>query len=423
MTEYREVPKDKILKFSATPGFKGWRHFFSKESISHPAKMNLNLLRHILKTYTKMGDIVLDPMAGTGSTVILASSMGRQGIAVEYEAKFCGMIEENIGLLERQSSFIPRGRVVCIQGDARELSKHLIESDVIISSPPYGNRLSDVAIKDGDSARMGYRQTVDVVLTSPPYESTGLDGGDVKKRTERLERAGYNPKDYLGGRARNTILKPYDEIDAIVSSPPYGSDNANLQARKDRSAKSILASTGVRGIELDSENLGNLKYGDIDAVITSPPYESTKPIQDFEIIKLANLNRGRKLSDVESWSIKDEGYGSSPENIGNLKSDNYLEAMLQVYQEAHKVLKSEGTMVLVTKNFIRDKQVVRLDLDTIKLCGSVGFKLIDHLYFKLPTKSFWKHLYHRKYPDVPEVKYEDILVFEKIGVPPKRREK
>ena len=113
------------------------------------------------------------------------------------------MIQDNIDLVETQSTFTAKGSMKCYRGDARELSKLLIESDTIITSPPYGNRLSDVAIQDGDSARMGYRQTVDVVLTSPPYEATGLGGGNAKKRAERLEKAGYDPKDYLGGRARN----------------------------------------------------------------------------------------------------------------------------------------------------------------------------------------------------------------------------
>lgn len=466
MTHYREIPEDRILKFPSTAGFKGWKPFFSDESTSHPAKMNLKLLQWILSNYTKPSDTVLDPMAGTGSTIVLASMMGRDSLAVEFEPKFCEMIKNNIARAEKQSSLINKGSMKCYQGDARELSKLLGESDVIItsppyssievspqgagdkdqnwnlsyrkakktgnwdefkeqmkkqkkeqgysmadaivSSPPYGNRLSDVAIHDDDSARMGYRQTIDVVLTSPPYEATGLDGGDTEKRTERLERAGYNPKDYLGGRARNTVLKPYDEVDAIVSSPPYGSDNANLQSRKDKSAQSVLASTGVRGIELDPENLGNLEYGDIDAIVTSPPYSEGL---GHMVKNPSKVSIEKKQSAMGQKS--DTGYGITEDNIGNLKSDNYLEAMLQVYRESYKVLKPKGIMVLVTKNFIREKKVVRLDLDTIKLCENAGFKLIDRWYFKLPIKSFWKILYAKKYPDVPEIEYEDILVFER----------
>ncbi|GAJ07824.1 unnamed protein product, partial [marine sediment metagenome] len=106
-------------------------------------------------------------------------------------------------------------------------------------------------------------------------------------------------------------------------------------------------------------------------------------------------------------------YSEDQDNIGNLKSESYLEAMLQVYRECHKVLKNTGAMILVTKNFIRDKKVVRLDLDTIRLCEAAGFRLSDRWYFRLPTRSFWRILYRRKYPDVPEVEYEDVLIFKK----------
>jgi DNA modification methylase len=298
---YREIPEDRILKFPATPRFKGWESFFTDESVTHPAKMNLNLLRWILETYTSEGDVVLDPMAGTGSTIILAALMGRHGVAVEYETRFCDMIRANIRLTERQATLTPKGGMTCIHGDAQELSKLLEESNTIITSPPYGNRLSDTAVHDGDPARMGYRQTVEAVLTSPPY----------------------------------------------------GSDNANLMGRKDKSALSVLSTTGMRSVPLE------------------------------------------------------EG------NIGNLESESYLQAILQVYRECQKVLKPEGVMIIVVKNFIRDKKVVRLDLDTIKLCEAAGFRLADRWYFRLPTRSFWRILYRRKYPNVPEVEYEDVLIFEK----------
>ena len=68
-------------------------------------------------------------------------------------------------------------------------------------------------------------------------------------------------------------------------------------------------------------------------------------------------------------------------------------------------------MILVTKNFIRNKQIVRLDEDTIKLCGQAGFKFKERHYRELPAQSFWRVIYKQKYPDAPEIKYEDVLVF------------
>ena len=72
-------------------------------------------------------------------------------------------------------------------------------------------------------------------------------------------------------------------------------------------------------------------------------------------------------------------------------------------------------MCLVVKNFIRDKKIVPLDLDTIKLCEQAGFKLIDRLKRKLTQQSFWRTIYHQKFPDVPKIEYEDVLIFRTNG--------
>jgi len=375
-SKYREIPENRTLHFGATPAFRGWKPLFVKASKDHPAKMNLNLLRWIIDTYTEPWDTVLDPMAGTGSTAILAFLAGRHGVAVEYEDTFFYMAEDNMEKTQRQAAregYIrpgTKGRMTLIHGDARELSRLLEASDVIVSSPPYGNRLADTAVRDGDPARVGYRQAVDVVLTSPPYGKSQTGGG--------IFREGYT--------------KPGE---AQVTDP-------DLPLRHSRPLSD------------DPRNIDNLEYGEVDAVVTSPPYEATIPAQDeswlekhwddaSESPKHTTMRFGRSL----------KGYSGKEDNIGNLKGGTYASAMFKVYRECWKVLKPGGRMVLVTRNFIRAKQVIRLDLDTIKLCESAGFRLLDRWYFKLPTLSFWINNFRNKHPDYPKVDYEDVLVFEK----------
>ncbi len=375
---YRKIPEDKILKFPATPGFKGWKDHFTADSITHPAKMNLNLLRWILKTYTKPGEIVLDPMAGTGSTIVLASLLGRHGVAVEYEPQFCKMIDENINRTRVQSSLMSKGAMTCIQGDARELSKMLGGSDAII--------------------------------TSSPYEATCLDGRDVERRIERLKEAGHDPRDFIGGRARGVILKNYDKVDAVVLSPPYadsikrGDEGPTASGKDSPTYDERLEQPKV--YSNDPKNIGNLRHGKVDSIVTSPPYEAG-PFDH------AGGHGGAYAGGIASRDPKLKPVELNDENIGSMKGETYLEAMLKVYRECHKVLKLGRKMILSTKNFIRDKAVVRLDEDTIRLCEAAGFTLRDRWYFKLPTRSFWRILYRRKYPDVPEIEYEDVLVFEK----------
>ncbi len=73
-------------------------------------------------------------------------------------------------------------------------------------------------------------------------------------------------------------------------------------------------------------------------------------------------------------------------------------------------------MILVTKNFIRNKQVIRLDTDTIKLCEQVGFKFLERWSRKLPSQSFWRIIYYKKHPEVEQINHEDVLVFNRQGV-------
>ena len=70
------------LKFKIdTKHRKDW---FTGVSFSHPAKMSLPLQLWIIENYTRAGETILDPMAGSG-TILVACSLGRNVIAVELE--------------------------------------------------------------------------------------------------------------------------------------------------------------------------------------------------------------------------------------------------------------------------------------------------------------------------------------------------
>jgi DNA modification methylase len=150
-------------------------------------------------------------------------------------------------------------------------------------------------------------------------------------------------------------------------------------------------------------------------VITSPPYEGSlsgdADSKGWE--KLAQDPTSNRYGRKSHPSVGQAYSTITSDNIGNLKSQSYLEAMALVYSQCYKVLKPQGLMILVTKNFIRNKKVIRLDTDTIKLCEQAGFKFVERHYRKLPSQSFWRIIYQKKFPDVPTIDYEDILVFQR----------
>jgi len=120
------------LKFPPTSGFRPFQRYFDEESVKHPAKCNLLLLYYLIKKHTCEGDVVLDPMAGTSSTGIIASFLGRHSVCVELEEKFCEWSRRNVECLERAGKKL--GEIRIIQGDARRLSEILGRADVAITS-------------------------------------------------------------------------------------------------------------------------------------------------------------------------------------------------------------------------------------------------------------------------------------------------
>lgn len=57
---------------------------------SHPVEKPAGMLgRWLIKPTTKRGDIVLDPFMGGGSTLVAAGQLGRLGIGIETEERYC----------------------------------------------------------------------------------------------------------------------------------------------------------------------------------------------------------------------------------------------------------------------------------------------------------------------------------------------
>ena len=61
----------------------------SKKRIGHPAPFPLELPRRCIKLFSFVGDTVLDPFLGSGSTLIASYLHGRKGIGVDIDEKYC----------------------------------------------------------------------------------------------------------------------------------------------------------------------------------------------------------------------------------------------------------------------------------------------------------------------------------------------
>ena len=68
----------------------------SKRKIGHPAPFPVELPRRCIKLFSFVGDTVLDPFMGSGSTVIAAKQNSRNGIGIDMEMDYCQLAMERI---------------------------------------------------------------------------------------------------------------------------------------------------------------------------------------------------------------------------------------------------------------------------------------------------------------------------------------
>lgn len=96
---------------------------FAGEDVRFP----IALAEHFIARYTGDGDLVFDPFAGYGTTLITAERMGRVGFGVEFDEDRARYIRERIAKPEH-----------IMHGDSLRLDQYPIPAiDFSLTSPPY----------------------------------------------------------------------------------------------------------------------------------------------------------------------------------------------------------------------------------------------------------------------------------------------
>lgn len=84
----------------------------SKKKIGHPAPFPLELPRRCIKLFSFVGDTVLDPFAGSGTTLIAAAMLNRIGIGIEIDPQYCELAKKRIlSAPELMQKSLPLGEV------------------------------------------------------------------------------------------------------------------------------------------------------------------------------------------------------------------------------------------------------------------------------------------------------------------------
>lgn len=101
--------REKMAKPVKKQKIKGniWEYVVGKkaedqEAKGHPAPFPCQLARDHIKSWTNEGDIILDPMSGSGTTSRVAVEMGRTYIGIDISHEYCELARERIKIIESQ---------------------------------------------------------------------------------------------------------------------------------------------------------------------------------------------------------------------------------------------------------------------------------------------------------------------------------
>jgi tRNA G10 N-methylase Trm11 len=252
---------------------------------------------------------------------------------------------------------------------------HTENVDIILTSPPYASslkkhnekteetvkqKLGDAYLTPGRLAaqkrmqggyteitqknnigNLPHTEDVDVILTSPPYQNA-LHDSMQKRETWKSKKIHDDKKGLPIGYSenRNNIgnIKEHGEVDAILTSPPFGESLSNksggMKGERNLPNRALSAKGDPQQYSTNPENIGNLTYtnegldetierlrehgnlpkGTVDTILTSPPYgheaTASKPTK-LEMKGLFKMGHSKETpltdEDYRTWEMRSKG--------------------------------------------------------------------------------------------------------------------
>jgi DNA modification methylase len=143
-------PRNKLNDLDAKTWLKFQKSWFThnppprrKDVLQHPAKFPETLAEEFIRFFTKEKQTVLDPMVGTGSTLVACVRARRRGLGIELNPDYFAIAEQIVAAEVAAHKRFPKTlQPRLVQGDAAHAAAlKLPKADYVLTSPPYWDML------------------------------------------------------------------------------------------------------------------------------------------------------------------------------------------------------------------------------------------------------------------------------------------
>jgi site-specific DNA-methyltransferase (cytosine-N4-specific) len=330
----------------------------------YPAKFPPQLPKTILKRFSKVGETVLDPFCGSGTTLVEAKLQGINAIGVDVNSLFC--------LLSKVKSTPLKVDQIKTINDFTE----------IITNESFNwkrGRKRKIKVNEFEGLKHWFQLNVAEELTFILCETEKLNDNDVK--------------DFLKVVVSSIIVRVSNQ----ESDVRFAAINKNIKdcytfdlfiSRTRECCKRIIEysnllefQTEIKIYNADSRSMSFLKPKSIDLIITSPPYANTYDYYLYHKLRQRWLGLDVRFAQYNEIGSRRE-YSSLKEN-----SQKWEDDLTKCFVEMNRVLKNKGEAFIIIGDSVIKKELIKIDEIIKGFSQSVGFKVLDIISSDLANHS------------------------------------
>lgn len=352
---------------------------------SFPAKFVPQIPKILINKLSTPGSIVMDPFSGSGTTLVEAKLAGRHSIGLDINP---------ISLLisKTKTTVLTNAEFLKIDKILEKIQKDFNVCDI-------ENPKNYVTIPEIYNLDLWFQKNVQIEL------------GIIKKNIDA-------EKDT---KIRNFLLTGFSAIinpvSNQISDTKYASINKNI-ATKNTITKFVAKIIGMKQrlnefsklakdvsckiYDCSTLSIKPVNDEQVDLIVTSPPYANT---YDYY------LYHRHRMEWLECYSKRPQSLEIGSRNKhsdDNLGIQSYLDSMERSMNEFHRVLKDDSFLCMVIGDSIKDKKLIKMDTEFMKLGKNIGFKTKQCFSYDIRKYS----TYFRWAEKIPDKKGH-IIIFQK----------
>lgn len=112
-----------------------------RDKEKHPAVYPIALSSKVISLFTHVGELVVDPFVGSGTTLASAWDLNRNAVGFDINEKYIELCKERLSQTKIQ---VEETKQIAILDDARNIPEYFDDNQIslLITSPPYSNLLN-----------------------------------------------------------------------------------------------------------------------------------------------------------------------------------------------------------------------------------------------------------------------------------------